>query len=349
MKKLKCPHCGFPKVLGGRELRTFRKRLSGFTCTKCGEKVSAHDLAKKRGSGPKPKEERRKRIKKEVVKEKPKPIVPQPYVERPEWRPKPLQPTERTLEEAVITSLNIRVSAPIPTPNLEVSDETTNTRIGEYLSDTRVEASSSGGSLALAMIGPTQQETTEEEVLTEELPGELDMILHFGFRFLFFFGLRIDLFDTVKHLPKNARRLNRMQTKYLKEQLEERDGYDKIKRFGTVFVEFSALEHKSYGNVLYFSAGTNPWERVYRVTVNDIILLKMKEPVRKVRGWGKSIYDPIIDRFIELGHDLVEIGVEDKKPGYVAFQLRRRIKDRGLEIIASSIGDFVYLENNNRM
>ncbi len=140
-----------------------------------------------------------------------------------------------------------------------------------------------------------------------------------------------------------------MQTKYLKEQLKERDGYDRIKRFGTAFVEFSALGHRSYGNVLYFSASTNPWERVYRVTVGDSIPLEMREPVRRVRGLGKSIFDPMIDQFIELGHDLVEIGVEGRKPAIVAFQLRKRIKDRGLDIAASSIGDFVYLENNNRM
>ncbi|GAH76007.1 unnamed protein product, partial [marine sediment metagenome] len=63
--------------------------------------------------------ERRKRVKKEVVKEKPKAVVPQPYVEQFEWRtsgppapgepriragwrPKPRQPTERTLEEVVV-------------------------------------------------------------------------------------------------------------------------------------------------------------------------------------------------------------------------------------------------------
>jgi len=112
MKKFACPHCGFIKVLANRELRKFRKRLPGFTCTNCGKKVSPFDLAKKRGKGPKPKGERRKRSKKEVVKEIPKALVPQPYVEQLEWRtrevppvgwrPKPPQPTERTLEEAVV-------------------------------------------------------------------------------------------------------------------------------------------------------------------------------------------------------------------------------------------------------
>jgi len=112
MKKLECPHCGFIKVLANRELRKFRKRLSGFTCTNCHKKVSPSDLAKKRGKGPKPPGERRKRVKKEVVKEIPKAVAPQPYVKQLEWRtrevppagwrPKPPQPTERTLEEVIV-------------------------------------------------------------------------------------------------------------------------------------------------------------------------------------------------------------------------------------------------------
>ncbi len=74
-----------------------------------------------KGLGPKPKGQRRKRVKKEVVKEIPKAIV-HPYVEqfewrpsgspppgerrshgvRADWKPKPLQPTTRTLEDAVV-------------------------------------------------------------------------------------------------------------------------------------------------------------------------------------------------------------------------------------------------------
>lgn len=464
MKKLKCPHCGFIKVLGGRELRKWRKRLPGFTCAKCGEKVSSHDLVKKRGKGPKPPGERKKRVKKEVVKERPKPIVPQPHVERPEWRPKPPQPMERTLEEAVISSRNIRVSAPIPTPSFEVYEskfetekldrhekpgetvhrrkspfETKSDRIVQYLSGLgraltskevakglgvttsfayntlqlmmvfgtvqrvkrgmrhyyflkgvyndeqisamlppegvkripvresildvhlparRTQASSGGGLSALTMIGLPEQEMIKEEVLTEELPAELarkkelsrelDMNLHLGFKFLFS-GLKIDSFATVEHLPKDARRLNRVHTTRLKEQLKRLDGYDRIKGFGTVFGEFSALRNGSYGNVFYFSVSTNPWERVYRVMMDDTITLEMKEPVRKVRAWGRSKYDPIIDQFIECGHDLVEISVKGKNPYYIAFQLRRRIKDRGLKIVASSVGGSVYLENNKEL
>ena len=57
-----------------------------------------------------------------------------------------------------------------------------------------------------------------------------------------------------------------------------------------------------------------------------------------------SVYDPIIDQFLESGQELVEISVEGRKAGYVITQLDRRIETRGLDIIASRGGDFVYLE-----
>jgi len=59
-----------------------------------------------------------------------------------------------------------------------------------------------------------------------------------------------------------------------------------------------------------------------------------------------SIYDPLIDQFLESGHDLVEIEVEDKKPSYVAGMLKKRIQVRGLELKATAVSDVVYLEKN---
>ena len=58
----------------------------------------------------------------------------------------------------------------------------------------------------------------------------------------------------------------------------------------------------------------------------------------------KSIFDPIIDDFLDSGYDLVEIAVEDKKPGYMVTQLTNRIKRRELDIEASHADGFVYLE-----
>ena len=63
---------------------------------------------------------------------------------------------------------------------------------------------------------------------------------------------------------------------------------------------------------------------------------------RKIRK--RSIYDPMIDQFLESGHDLVEIEVEDKKPSYVAGMLKKRIQVRGLELKATAVSNIVYLE-----
>jgi len=71
---------------------------------------------------------------------------------------------------------------------------------------------------------------------------------------------------------------------------------------------------------------------------------EMKPVTEKRRKSKSSIYDPIIDEFIESGHDLVEVKVEDKKPGYMVTQLNKRIERRGLDIEASQGGGFVYLE-----
>jgi len=119
IRRFTCPFCGFTKNFYGTEARKFRKRVAGYTCPSCQKKVTADDVKRKKGRGPKPPGERRKRVKKEVVKGIPKAVVSQPYVEQFEWRtrevppgeprgggvrwrPKPRQPTERTLEEVVV-------------------------------------------------------------------------------------------------------------------------------------------------------------------------------------------------------------------------------------------------------
>lgn len=69
--------------------------------------------------------------------------------------------------------------------------------------------------------------------------------------------------------------------------------------------------------------------------------VEKKRPKTYKKG---SVYDPILDQFLESGEELVEISVEGKKPGYVITQLARRIETRELDIIASRGGGFVYLE-----
>lgn len=67
-------------------------------------------------------------------------------------------------------------------------------------------------------------------------------------------------------------------------------------------------------------------------------------PIEEKRKGYRSVYDPIIDEFMEKGSDLVEVTVEGKKATYVAANLNKRIESRGLEIEASSGGGVAYLE-----
>ena len=78
----------------------------------------------------------------------------------------------------------------------------------------------------------------------------------------------------------------------------------------------------------------------------NVIRFEMRpvEKKRKKKYMKGSVYDPIIDRFLESGQELVEISVEGKKAGYVVTQLERRIKTRELDITASRGGGFAYLE-----
>jgi len=72
--------------------------------------------------------------------------------------------------------------------------------------------------------------------------------------------------------------------------------------------------------------------------------MKPVEVKRKKLLMKKSVYDPMIDAFIESGDKLVEITVPDKKASYVVIQLSKRIEKRNLEINASAAQGFVYLE-----
>jgi len=82
--------------------------------------------------------------------------------------------------------------------------------------------------------------------------------------------------------------------------------------------------------------------------LNRMVEVKYEmKPVTKKRAKTKtirSIFDPMIDAFIKSGHTLVEITVEDKRPGYMVTQLKNRIKRRELDIEVSHAGGFVYLE-----
>lgn len=238
----------------------------------------------------------------------------------------------------------------------------------KYLSAVRLQPSSGEGLSALAMIGLSRQETAEEP--TKELPGDLDIdyrddlgiVIEFEDR-TFGAPIRNEPFATVKYLPKEVRLLNSGEARYLKEQLKALDGYEEIEGFGTVFAKFSALEYGRYGNVLYFSMGTNSWDNVEKVTIDrstsDFIvlpnierkrwsswnhfLMSLKETREK---YGKEEYDKMIDQFMESGHDLVEVTVENRGVYYVRNVLSKRIIERGLEeqVKASHVDEWIYLE-----
>lgn len=240
----------------------------------------------------------------------------------------------------------------------------------EYLSAVRPEPDSSNYLSALSMIGLSQQETAEETIPTRELPGDL------GISTLDDLGVDIEVeekkfgapirkeaFATVKYLPKGVRLLNSGDARYLKNQLKAFDGYGGIEAFRTVFAKFSALEWGRYGNVLYFSMGTNQWDYVKKVTIDqsisDFIVLPNTER-KRWSSWNQFLiglketgvryaieeYDKIIDQFMETGHNLVEMTVEDRNANYVRNILRKRIRERGLreQIKASYVDEWVYLE-----
>ena len=76
------------------------------------------------------------------------------------------------------------------------------------------------------------------------------------------------------------------------------------------------------------------------------ISFEMKEVEKKREGkfQKRSIYDPMIDKFIEGGHELVEISIEGRRASYISHQLKTRIEKRQLDIVASAGGGFAYLE-----
>jgi len=232
----------------------------------------------------------------------------------------------------------------------------------EHLSTMRVLASSGEGPSALAIIGLTRQEAAEENTPAKELPGELGVGLEVEERRPET-PIRSEPFGTVKHLPKDVRRLTLGQKKYLKEQLKGLDGYEGIARFKTAFSKFSALESGRYGGTLYFSMGTNPWDNVRKITVDHRVSDLMVLPAIDVNRWsswrdfltglketrmryGKDQYDRILDQFMESGHRLVEMTVEDRRANYVTHVLGRRIGERGLgeQVKASRVDEWIYLE-----
>ncbi|GAH40616.1 unnamed protein product, partial [marine sediment metagenome] len=133
-------------------------------------------------------------------------------------------------------------------------------------------------------------------------------------------------------------------------------------RYNTAFSKFSALEHGRYGDVLYFSLGANPWDNVRKVTVDSSISDYMVLPtieanrwsawndflagLKETRGYSPGLYDEMLDDFMDSGHNLVEIKVENRGTNYVKHMLKKKIEERGLmdQVEASRVDEWIYLE-----
>lgn len=101
---------------------------------------------------------------------------------------------------------------------------------------------------------------------------------------------------------------------------------------------FDTVQKEKRGRHYYFLKGVYDDEQILALLPPEIVKTKRR---------SGSKYDVILDQFIELDHNLVEIDVKGKKPSYVRSQLMRRINKRKLGgIVASSTGDVVYLEKS---
>jgi len=229
----------------------------------------------------------------------------------------------------------------------------------EYLSAMRERTSSSDGLSALAILGLPQRETAE--IMTTEPSVDMEPDL----------GdeerkpkplINIKPFGTVKHLSKNVRLLSRSDTWYLKDLLKGLGVFEGLERYNTAFSKFSALEHGRYGEVFYLSMGSNPWDKVRRVTVNSSLSNHMVLPIMEANRWASwndfliglketrkysgSLYNEMLDRFMESGHNLVEITVDDRDANYVKHMLKKKIEERGImdQVKTSRVDEWVYLE-----
>lgn len=82
--------------------------------------------------------------------------------------------------------------------------------------------------------------------------------------------IKVRRYGRVKAIPKEVRHLSRSDTIYLKEKhLKGLDGYEDIEHFKCFFSEMQALKRGEYGSVYYASMGTNPWEKSYKITVEQ--------------------------------------------------------------------------------
>lgn len=157
---------------------------------------------------------------------------------------------------------------------------------------------------------------------------------------------------TIEYLPKGFLLLAPSQVRHLRENhLRGLSGYEDLAHLPRFFAKQSKIGRGYYGDTLYAAQGTNPWDRIYRVTLDPSINQKplLQPPETRRLKYRLEEYDPIIDKFIESGERLVEITVEDRQANYVKTVLEKRIREKGIEgeVEASYVGECLYLERTN--
>lgn len=228
--------------------------------------------------------------------------------------------------------------------------------LDEYLADLEERVSQGDGLPALAILDlPQPSDTMKTE---PKPPVEMVLALMEEPSNLL---IKSRSFATVKHLPKDVRRLSPTETRYLKNLLKHLGGYEVMNNLNTVFAKFSAIKSGRYGDVFYFSMGSNSWDNVLKVTVDSSISDCMMLPTIEADRWLhwndflidinttkiiRGQYDEMIDKFMESGHKLVEITLDKPNTAYVKLVLKNKIKKRELVdlIEVSRVDKWIYLE-----
>jgi len=230
----------------------------------------------------------------------------------------------------------------------------------EYLSALEKRASSGEGLSALSFLRLPQEEASEKPSTKPE--PTVEMMSTLMIREKPEQLIKNEPFATIQYLPKNVRLLSQSETSYLKSLLKGLDGGEGLENYKTVFSKFSALEKGRYGEVFYFSMGSNSWDNVRKVSVDpsisDYIVLPIIEEnrwsswndflagLKETRRYSLGEYDEMLDKFIESGDKLVEIAVENRGTAYVKHVLKKKIEERGItdQVEASRVDEWIYLE-----